>query len=79
MNIIEKLSPKVTKGEWISIVAIAEKTDKTPEELSRELIALAREGRIILIPESNTKALTEMDHLYAVRFGGQDKHAFCWI
>lgn len=66
-------------GEWMSVVSFAETTDATPAEIAEALVQLARtDDQFNLAPESNQKMLTEMDHLYAVRFGGQDKHIFCW-
>jgi hypothetical protein len=62
-----------------SVVAIAEHTDMTPAELAEGFKHLAREDRINLVPESNQKALGAMDHMYAVRMGCQDLHAFSWM
>jgi predicted Rossmann fold nucleotide-binding protein DprA/Smf involved in DNA uptake len=76
---IARIAKSLPASEWTSVVTIAEHTDMTPAELSAGLVALAREGRINLAPESNQKMLTAMDHAYAVRFGGQDKHILSWM
>lgn len=74
---IIRIAPK--GQDWTSVVNLAERTDMTPAELAEGLIFLARQGTINLIPESNQKMLTEMDHTYAVWMGGQWKHAFSWM
>lgn len=77
---IEKLYNQTTqRGEWCSILRMAERTDMSPAEFAAGAIHLARTNdRFSLAPESNTKMLTDMDHAYAIRFGGQDKHIICF-
>lgn len=66
-------------GEWMSITEVASHMDIMPADMAKAIIELARTDEdFILAPESNQRMLTEMDHLYAVRFGGQDKHAIRW-
>jgi len=67
-------------GEWMSVVDFAEQVDYTPTQIAEALIHLARtDDRFNLVPESNQKILTDMDHAYAVHFGGQEKHLYCWF
>lgn len=44
------------------------------DEVDGVLVELFRAGEINLVPESNRKALTEADHVAAIRVGGEDKH-----
>jgi hypothetical protein len=76
---IARIAKSLPAADWTSVVAIAEHTDMTPAELAEGFKHLAREGRINLVPESNQKALGAMDHMYAVRMGCQDLHAFSWM
>lgn len=66
-------------GQWMSMVNLGSHTDMTPEQIAEGMRHLARtEDGFNMAPESNQKMLDAMDHLYAVEFGCQQKHLFCW-
>ncbi|MGW4467487.1 hypothetical protein [Micromonospora sp. NPDC004704] len=67
------------QGAWMSIRSIAERTDLTAQEIAegcRHLIST--DPSFNLIPESNQKMLTAIDHELAVWSGNQRKHLISW-
>lgn len=66
---------KYKLGEWANITDLAEHLDLTPSQFSDAIRHLSRHmPGFTAAPESNLKALTRMDHLYAAFIGGQHKH-----
>lgn len=80
MQDIIKEIQKIGQGRWVRVTEVAEKLDATPEQIGEAVRSLMLSEPIFeIMPESNRKALTRMDHLYAVRWAGDDNHLMKWI
>ncbi len=66
------------RDRWIKVTEIAEKVDATPEEISEVILHLMFTEDLEIMPESNRKTLSDMDHLYAVKWGGDENHLITW-
>lgn len=70
---------QMPRGEWTRISEIALKVDATPEQVGQAIINLMFAEDLEIMPESNRKTLGQMDHLYAVAWGGDENHLIKWI
>ncbi|MGW2222863.1 hypothetical protein ACWCSD_48385, partial [Nonomuraea sp. NPDC001684] len=65
----------VEPGRWLSMEDLrANLPGVDRAELDATLLRMANERKIVLVPESNQKTLTEAQRAAAVQQGGQDKH-----
>jgi hypothetical protein len=62
---------------WVSLADLRELLDDIPRaELDTALKWMAVQPGVRLIPVANLKSLSTRDHDAALRFGGEDNHAF---
>lgn len=75
-NEIERISSR-TDNEWVGMDDIRRVLDERGVSRAMQdsqLRRLSSERKILLAPESNRKALRQLDHDSAVRLGGEDNH-----
>ena len=62
---------------WVSLADLRELLDDIPRpEVDTALKWMAVQPGVRLIPVANLKSLSTRDHEAALRFGGEDNHAF---
>lgn len=60
--------------DWIRLSTLIKRLDIPPQDWQRVLTAMGKTGLVHLVPQSNTKTITDEDRAAAVRIGGEDKH-----
>lgn len=61
--------------DWVRLSKLLKMVDHPDKaEVHQTLIAMFKTERVHLVPDSNTKILTEEDHAAAVRVGSENKH-----
>lgn len=69
----------------LDIVSLARMRDRlsdlgwSRDKQDAHLMRLQRARKILMIPESNQKTLTQKERDAAIHFGGQDKHLMQWL
>lgn len=64
-----------TPRDWVGLVDLRPLLGDAPtEKVDAVLKELSRSGQVYLVPDSNRKALTKVDHDAAIRVGGEDNH-----
>jgi hypothetical protein len=61
--------------DWVRLARLRPRIDDVDRaEVDDLLLKMIKTGLVHFAPDSNTKALTEVDHEAAIRVGGEDKH-----
>ncbi len=64
-----------TSGDWVRLARLRPMLDDVDRDAIDDLFPkMIKTGLVHFAPDSNTKALTEVDHAAAIRVGGEDKH-----
>ncbi|ROP38192.1 hypothetical protein [Saccharothrix texasensis] len=69
------LALSVKPQDWVRLAKLRpELNGADKEEVDAVLLGMFKAGEVHLVPESNRKVLTEVDHAAAIRIGSEDKH-----
>ncbi|MEV6603669.1 hypothetical protein [Kutzneria sp. NPDC051319] len=61
--------------DWVRLARLRPRLDDVDRsEVDDLFLKMIKTGLVHFAPDSNTKALTEVDHAAAIRVGGEDKH-----
>jgi hypothetical protein len=65
----------MTPQDWVRLARLRPEIDGVDRDKVDDLfVKMIKAGLVHFAPDSNTKALTEVDHEAAIRVGGEDKH-----
>ncbi|WP_018687106.1 hypothetical protein [Actinokineospora enzanensis] len=65
----------VKPQDWVRLAKLRPALNGADKaEVDEVLLAMLRAGGLHLAPDSNRKALVDVDHAAAIRIGGEDKH-----
>lgn len=75
-NDIHQVYKELADGEedWVRLSKVAQRLKLDPADWERVLTAMSKTGLVHLVPDSNTKVITDKDRAAAVRIGNEDKH-----
>jgi hypothetical protein len=69
------LALAVKPQDWVRLAKLRpELNGADKDEVDAVLLDMFKAGEVHLVPESNRKVLTEVDHAAAIRIGSEDKH-----
>lgn len=72
-SVYQELSVK--PQDWVRLAKLRPKLNGADkDEVDQVLLGMTKTGLVHLAPSSNRKALTDADHVAAIRIGSEDKH-----